>query len=103
MKYVVLVYNNPGAFEALSPADRNVLMTEADAFGVGGAPPHPGGGGGGSNRRAVRGGQGAAGRLLRRRLREPSSGRPRSPPAIPPPRYWAVEVRPIMDEAGTEM
>jgi hypothetical protein len=32
VKYVVLIYNNPGAFEAMSEEDRNVLSTEADAF-----------------------------------------------------------------------
>jgi hypothetical protein len=32
MKYVVLIFNNPGAFEALSDADRDAMMTEADAF-----------------------------------------------------------------------
>src|SRR3954471_9389181 len=32
MKYVALVYNNPGAFEALSPADRDALMSEADTY-----------------------------------------------------------------------
>lgn len=32
MKYVALVYNNPGAFEALTEAERNELMSEADAY-----------------------------------------------------------------------
>jgi hypothetical protein len=32
MKYVALIYNNPGAFEALSPAERDQLMSEADAY-----------------------------------------------------------------------
>jgi hypothetical protein len=32
MKYVVLIFNNPGAFEALSEEDRDAMMTEADAF-----------------------------------------------------------------------
>jgi hypothetical protein len=32
MKYVVLIYNNPGAFEALSPADREQLFAEADTY-----------------------------------------------------------------------
>jgi hypothetical protein len=32
MKYVALVYNNPGAFEALSPGERDELMSEADAY-----------------------------------------------------------------------
>ncbi|MDR2984243.1 MAG: YciI family protein, partial [Nocardiopsaceae bacterium] len=32
MKYVALVYSNPGAFEALSQTERDELMTEADAY-----------------------------------------------------------------------
>ena len=32
MKYVALIYSNPGAFEALSPAERDELMSEADAY-----------------------------------------------------------------------
>jgi hypothetical protein len=32
MKYVALIYNNPGAFEALSQTERDQLMSEADAY-----------------------------------------------------------------------
>jgi hypothetical protein len=32
VKYLVLIYTNPGAFEALPEADRDALMREADAF-----------------------------------------------------------------------
>ena len=32
MKYVALVCNNPGAFEALSPGERDELTSEADAY-----------------------------------------------------------------------
>ena len=32
MKYLALIYTNPGAFEALPQADRDALMREADAF-----------------------------------------------------------------------
>ena len=32
MKYVALVYNNPGVFEALSETERNELMAAADAY-----------------------------------------------------------------------
>ena len=32
MKYVALIYNNPGAFEALSETERDQLMSEADAY-----------------------------------------------------------------------
>ena len=123
MKYVALVYSNPGAFEALSSTERDELMSEADAFlkeftesgellsgGVALADPSIG--------KTVR---------VRRRRSRPSptgrSPRPRnSSPATtcvdmreprargrdrrrtdPAARFWAVEVRPIMDEAGTEM
>jgi hypothetical protein len=32
MKYVALVYSNPGAFEALTQNERDELMSEADAY-----------------------------------------------------------------------
>src|SRR5262249_11474957 len=32
MKYVALIYSNPGAFEAMSPDERNQMMSEADAY-----------------------------------------------------------------------
>jgi len=32
MKYIALVYSNPGAFEALSQTERDELMTKADAY-----------------------------------------------------------------------
>jgi hypothetical protein len=32
MKYVALVYSDPGAFEALSQTERDDLMSSADAF-----------------------------------------------------------------------
>lgn len=32
MKYIALVYSNPGAFEALSESERAAFMSEADAF-----------------------------------------------------------------------
>src|SRR4029077_3670521 len=32
LKYVALVYSNPGAFDALSEDDRNALMSEADQY-----------------------------------------------------------------------
>ena len=32
MKYVAMVYANPGAFEALSETDRNAMMSEADEY-----------------------------------------------------------------------
>jgi hypothetical protein len=32
MKYVVLIFNNPGAFESMTDQERDFLMSEADAF-----------------------------------------------------------------------
>jgi hypothetical protein len=32
MKYVALIYNNVGAFEAMTAAERDQLMSEADAY-----------------------------------------------------------------------
>ncbi len=32
MKYVALIYSNPGAFEALTPTERDEMMSEADAY-----------------------------------------------------------------------
>ena len=32
MKYVALIYTNPGAFEAMAPAERDQFMSEADAY-----------------------------------------------------------------------
>jgi hypothetical protein len=121
MKYVALVYNNPGAFEELSDADRDALMSEADAY-----------------LEEFRG----SGELLADgfALADPSTGKTvrvrEGLPAVtdgpfaeakeqlagfylldtdsieraaeivthdPAARFWAVEVRPVMDGAGTEM
>jgi hypothetical protein len=121
MKYVALVYNNPGAFEALSETERNELMSEADAY----------------LKEFTDSGELLAGGYA---LADPSTGRTvrvrNGVPAItdgpfaeakeqlagfylldtdslerateivtndPAARFWAVEVRPVMDEAGTEM
>jgi hypothetical protein len=121
MKYVALVYTNPGAFEALSQAERDAMMSEADAY---------------LNEFTESGeflGEGFA-------LADPSTGRTvrvrNGLPAVtdgpfaeakeqlagfyvldaeslerateivthdPAARFWAVEVRPIMDTAGAEM
>ena len=99
VKYILLIYQNPATLETFSEEERNRVMAEAgeimeelDAIrGVGrrrgaGRPVEhqdrprarrrPG-----DHGRAVRRGEGAAGRLLHRRMRDPRSGRPRSPPA----------------------
>jgi hypothetical protein len=121
MKYIALVYNNPGAFEALSQADRDELMSEADAFlkeftdsgellDQGIALAHP------SNGATVRVRNGvpavtdgpfaeakeqlAGFYVLDCESLERASEIVAHDPAA---RFWAVEVRPIMDTAGTEM
>jgi hypothetical protein len=120
VKYVVLIYNNPGAFEAMSEEDRNVLSTGADAFFkefgetgefVGGsALADP------SNSKTVRVRDGVpaitdgpfaeakeqlAGYYILdcESIDRATEIATRDPAA----RFWAVEVRPIMDTAGTEM
>lgn len=120
MKYIVMIYNNPGAFEALSEEERDRLSADADAFFnelsksgefIGGsALADP------SNSKTVRVRDGVpavtdgpfaeakeqlAGYYVIdcetiERATEIAS---RDPAA----RLWAVEVRPIMDSAGTEM
>jgi hypothetical protein len=121
MKYVALVYNNPGAFEALSQSERDELRSEADAF----------------LREFTESGELLSGGVA---LADPSTGKTvrvrNGLPAItdgpfaeakeqlagyylldtdsmerateivahdPAARFWAVEVRPIMDMAGAEM
>ena len=118
MKYIALVYSNPGAFEALSPAERD----DADARGrriSSRSSPSPG-----SSSAAPRSPTRPPGRRCGcgtafRRSRTGRSPRPRSSCAgyfvvdcesverateivarDPAARFWAVEVRPIMDEAG---
>ena len=120
MKYVLLVFQNPGAFEALPEEERDALMKEFDAFNqeinesgefIGGsALAHP------DTARTVRGRNGApattdgpfaeakeqlAGyyvvdvespeRAVEIAQRDPAS------------RLWAIEVRPVMDSVGAEM
>ena len=121
MKYVALIYNNPGAFEALSPAERDQLMSEADAYlkeftDTG---------------ELLEGGfalaDAATGRTVRVRNGLPTvtdgpfaeakeqlagfyvldtESIDRAAEIVahdPAARFWAVEVRPIMDSAGAEM
>jgi len=120
MKFLAMIYNAPDAFESLSDKDREALMTEADAFIKeftetgeflgGSALADPGTG------KTVRVRSGAtsatdgpfaeakeylAGYYVLdcdtiERAVEITSHDPAA-------RFWAVEVRPIMDEAGSEM
>jgi hypothetical protein len=120
MKFIAMIFNNPGAFESLSEDERERLMAEADTFikeftdsgeflgGSALADPSTG------KTVRLRGGVPAitdgpfaeakeqlAGyyvldcenieRATEIALRDPAA------------RLWAVEVRPIMDEAGAEM
>jgi hypothetical protein len=121
MKYVALVYNNPGAFESLSQRERDELMSEADAFlkeftesgellsgGVALADPTTG------RTVRVRNGLPAVTDGPFAEAKEQLAGFylldcesfERATEIVahdPAARFWAVEVRPIMDEAGTEM
>src|SRR6266516_987922 len=121
MKYVALVYSNPGAFAPLSQTERDELMSEADAYlkeftasgellsgGTALADPSTG--------RTVRVRDGlpavtdgpfaeakeqlAGFYLLDTESLERATQIVTRDPAA---RFWAVEVRPIMDAAGTEM
>jgi hypothetical protein len=120
VKYVLLVYNSPGAFEALPEEERTALMAEFDAF----------------NKELVESGEFVGGAALA----DPDNGKTvrvrEGVPAItdgpfaeakeqlagyytvdcesieraaeiaardPASRLWAIEVRAVMDEAGTEM
>jgi len=121
MKYVALVYTNPGAFEALSQAERDAMMSEADVYlkeftesgellGEGFALADP------STGRTVRVRNGlpavtdgpfaeAKEQLAGLYVLDAESIE-RATEIVtcdPAARFWAVEVRPIMDTAGTEM
>jgi hypothetical protein len=121
MKYVALVYNNPGAFEALSEQERDELMREADAFlakftgsgellgeGVALADPSTG------RTVRVRDGVPAVTDGPFAEAKEQLAGYyvldcdslDRAAEIVahdPAARFWAVEVRAIMDTSGTEM
>jgi hypothetical protein len=121
MKYVALIYNNPGAFEALSPADRDALMSEADAYlkefaetgellGGGAALADPSLG----KTVRVRDGVPAVTDGPFAEAKEQLAGYyvldteniERATEIVahdPAARFWAIEVRPIMDEAGAEV
>ena len=121
MKYVALVYNNPGAFEALSPGERDELMSEADAYlkefsesgeliGEGFALADPRLAGryeygtafqqSPTDRSAEAKEQLAGFYVLDAESLERAAEIVAHDPAA---RFWAVEVRPLMDTAGAEM
>jgi hypothetical protein len=121
MKYVALVYSNPGAFAALSPAQRDEMMSAGDAYikeftesgeilsgGVALADPSNG------KTVRVRNGVPAVTDGPFAEAKEQVAGfyvidcenLERATEIVthdPAARFWAVEVRPMMDEAGTEM
>jgi hypothetical protein len=121
VKYVALVYNNPGAFEALSESEREALMSEADAFlaefresgellGTGEALADPSTG----KTVRVRNGVPAITDGPFAEAKEQLAGYyvldceslDRAAEIVthdPAARFWAVEVRPAMDTAGEEM
>ncbi len=120
MKYLAMIYNNPDAFESLSETDRDALMTEADAFIKefqdtgeflgGSALAHPATG----RTVRVRNGTTTATDGPFAEAKEYLAGyyvldvdsMERAVEIVshdPASRFWAVEVRPIMDEAGAEM
>ena len=120
MKYVLLIFQNPGAFEALPEDERAGLMKEFEAFNkeieasgefIGGsALAHP------DNAKTVRGRDGVAvttdGPFAE--AKEQLAGyyvvdveSPERAVEIatldPASRLWAIEVRPIMESVGAEM
>jgi hypothetical protein len=122
MKYVALVYNNPGAFEALSQTERDELMNEAGAYMKEFTE---------SGELLLEGGfalaDASTGKTVRVRNGVPAvtdgpfaeakehlagfyvldcESLERASEIVqndPAARFWAVEVRPVMAEAGTEM
>lgn len=120
MKYLAMIYNNPDAFESLSEKDRDAMMTEADAFIKefqdsgeflgGSALAHPATG----KTIRVRHGKTQATDGPFAEAKEYLAGYyvidadsiDRAVEIVakdPAARFWAVELRPIMDEAGSEM
>jgi hypothetical protein len=121
MKYVVLIYSNRGAFEAMSEDDRAALMSEADTYqkeftasgeliGDGFALADPSTG----KTVRVRNGLPAVTDGPFAEAKEQLAGLyvldtdsiERATEIVthdPAARFWAVEVRPIMDTSGTEM
>ncbi len=120
MKFLAMIYNSPDAFESLSPSDRDAMMAEADSFMSrfsesgeflgGSALAHP------ATAKTVRVREGVPATTdgpfaeakeylagyyvidcdsIQRALEIVAQD--------PAAKFWAVEVRPIMDEAGAEM
>jgi hypothetical protein len=120
MKFLAMIYNNPDAFESLAPAERDSMMGEADAFiGTfsesgeflgGSALAHPAT----AKTVRVRNGVAAATDGPFAEAKEYLAGyyvidcdsierAVEIAAQDPAAKYWAVELRPIMDEAGAEM
>jgi hypothetical protein len=120
MKYVALVYTNPGAFEELSQQERDEFMRDADAYleefresgeflgGSALADPSTG------KTVRVRNGVPAVTDGPFAEAKEQLAGYyildsdslERAAEIVtgdPAARFWAVEVRPIMDSSGAEM
>jgi hypothetical protein len=120
MKYVALIFSNAGAFEALSHSERDEMMSQADAFlkeftesgellsGAALADPSTG------KTVRVRNGVPAVTDGPFAEAKEQLAGYylldcesiERATEIVahdPAARFWAVEVRPIMDTAGAEM
>lgn len=120
MKYIAMIYNNPDAFESLSEKDRDAMMTEADTFisefqgtgeFVGGsALAHPATGRTvrvrNGNTQATDGPYAEAKEYIAGYYILDVENIDRALEIVakdPAARFWAVEVRPIMDEAGPEL
>jgi hypothetical protein len=120
VKYMMLIYQNPASFEAITEEERNQIFGEVDAiideltksgeWVGGGALSHP------SNTKTVKVRDGAPvvtdGPFLEAKehfvgycMFECESVERATEIATrwPDARYWAVEVRPMMMQAGTEM
>jgi hypothetical protein len=120
MKYLAMIYQPPGSFESLSAEDRDGMMAEADKFisefqgtgeflgGSALADPETG------KTIRVRSGKTTATDGPFAEAKEYLAGYyvldtdsiERAIEIVskdPAAKYWAVELRPIMDEAGTEM
>jgi hypothetical protein len=121
VKYVALVYSNPGAFEALSQSERDEMMREADAYLKRFSESGELLGGGqaladASNGKTVRVRKGVpavtdgpfaeAKEQLAGYYELDCESLDRATEIVahdPAAKFWAVEVRPVMDTAGGDM
>jgi hypothetical protein len=120
VKYMLLIYQNPAGFEALSEEERNTVFAEVDQIMNELTESGEWIGGGGladpSNAKTVKVREGVPAvtdgpyleskeHLVGYCLFECESVERATDIATrwPDARYWAVEVRPLMDAAGTEM